>query len=424
MRVSVFLALACVAAAARAEDSYESEFERRLHKLVGYSDRDGFFLGRRASWQVRLRAVLQADGRAYFAQTPPIPDTFVIRRARPILEATFGDAFDLKIVPDFGLGQVVLFDAYVDVHPWSWLALHGGKFKTPFGLERLEDDRNVVFQERGLPSDLAPDRDVGAYLHGDIAGGALLYYLGVVNGTPDGASVDSDTNDGKDYVARLFAHPFRPLRVAWLENFGVGVAGTYGKQHGNVNTTGLAPLKTAGQNVFFSWLVDTTGTKANAIALGDRYRVSAQLYWYASRFGLLAEYVRSTTNVSTFGDPAAPIVNQAWEVEAMCVLTGERDAYDGIVPKHPFKLGRRDFGAVDVGARYGELRIDPAAFPRYADPTKSARAALAWGITANWYLTWQVKFGLLFERTTFTGGNGKGDRTPENALIGRLQLAF
>jgi len=35
-----------------------------------------------------------------------------------------------------------------------------------------------------------------------------------------------------------------------------------------------------------------------------------------------------------------------------------------------------------------------------------------------------VRFALLYEHTNFKGGNGTGDRVPENAFLGRLQVAF
>lgn len=41
-------------------------------------------------------------------------NTFVLRRVRPTLEGTLFDRFGFRIVPDFGNGQTVLQDAYIN----------------------------------------------------------------------------------------------------------------------------------------------------------------------------------------------------------------------------------------------------------------------------------------------------------------------
>ncbi|HEX6837384.1 MAG TPA: porin, partial [Polyangia bacterium] len=388
---------------------------------------DGFVLGTRDSgFQLRLRGVIQADGRAFFGTgvDQPLPDQFLIRRARPILEGTIGDFVDFRILPEFGQGNFQLLDAFVDLVPWKFLALRGGKYKTPFGLERLQQEQFLLFVERGLPQNLVPDRDIGAALHGVIGDGLLIYEAGVFNGTVDGGNVDGDNNDGKDWVFRVFSHPLR--RVRGLHDLGVGFAATYGKERGTIAATLLPTFKTTGQNTFFTFLFDATGVRPTIVALGDRYRFSPQLYWYVGPVGLLAEYVYSATTVTAYGSGTQTLLaNQAWQVQANVVVTGERASYEGVQPKRPFNLRRRHFGALELAARYGELRVDGATFPAFADPAKSARAALEWAVETNWHFTRLVKFALLFARTTFTGGAPMGgDRTPENALIGRLQIAF
>lgn len=384
---------------------------------------NGFLLSTRdQGFELRLRAVLQADGRAYFGKPLRDQDTFLIRRARLYIEGGIGDFLDYRLMPDFAGSQTQLLDAWVNLRPWSFLQLRAGKMKTPFGLERLQAEENLVFLERGLTSDLAPDRDVGAVLHGELAASAFTWTIGVLNGVPDGSSGDQDTQYGKDLVARVFAEPFRALDETWLADFGIGFAATYGKEHGSLSNTGLSSFSSDSQLVFFSWLAGPSPT-ATAIADGDRYRLSPQLRYYVGPVGLLAEYVYSSTQVSA-GARRATIANQAWEVELSFVLTLEHPTYGGLTPKRPFDPAKRHFGAFELGARVDELRVDPAAFPLFADPTTSARRAFSWTLQLNWYLTRNVRFAGMFVRTTFDGGAGMGDRLPENALFGRLQVAF
>ena len=43
--------------------------------------------------------------------------TLLLRRVRPIFEATAYKYFGVRLMPDFGDGKVVLYDAYVDAKP-------------------------------------------------------------------------------------------------------------------------------------------------------------------------------------------------------------------------------------------------------------------------------------------------------------------
>jgi phosphate-selective porin OprO/OprP len=396
--------------------------------LLGFSTAEGFWLGRPEVVQIRLRGLVQADARMYFdTDTTPIPDQLLLRRVRPTMEGTFFGFADFRIMPDFGLGNAVVQDAFVDLHPLAGLALRVGKFKSPVGLEFLKSDSYLLLLERGLTSNLVPSRDVGAALHGDIGGGIMLYDLAVMNGAPDGANLDSDINDGKDGIARLFFHPLRGFHADSIRNFGLGVAGSYGKQHGTPTASGLPAYRTFGQNIWFSYVFDPTGVKATTIAIGDRYRFTPQLYWYIGPVSIEGEYVYSAVTVT--GDlgtlePKTTLVNQAWQAQVSFFVTGDRAGWGGPKVKHPFSIRQRTFGALELAGRYGELRIDSAAFPMYADPTKSARSALEWALGFNWYLTENLKIAASYARTTFQGGAATGDRRPENALIARVQLTF
>jgi phosphate-selective porin OprO/OprP len=396
--------------------------------LLGFSPNEGFWLGRIETFQVRLRGLVQTDARMYFdTDTTPIPDQLLIRRVRPTMEGTFFGFADFRIMPDFGLGVAVVQDAFVDLHPLLGLQLRVGKFKSPVGLEFLKSDSYLLLLERGLTSNLVPSRDVGAALHGDIGGGIMLYDLAVMNGAPDGANLDSDINDGKDGVARLFFHPLRGFHADAIRNFGLGIGASYGKQHGTPTASGLPSYRTFGQNVWFTYVFDPTGVKATTIAIGDRYRVVPQLYWYIGPVSIEGEYVYSAVTVT--GDlgtlePKTTIVNQAWQAQVGFFVTGDKAGWSGPKVKHPFSIKQRSFGALELAGRYAELRIDPAVFPTYADPAKSARSALEWALGFNWYLTENLKIAASYARTTFEGGAGTGDRRPENALITRVQLTF
>jgi phosphate-selective porin OprO/OprP len=377
--------------------------------------------------QLRLRGLVQADGRDYPGDEPSIPSAFLVRRARVYIEGAYSDLADFRILPEFGQGTFQLLDAYVDFHPvpLSFLKLRVGKYKTPFGLERLVQEQNLRFIERGLVSQLVPDRDVGAALHGDAYRGFFVYEAGVFNGTTDNGNVDTDLDGEKDVVLRGVFQPFRPLKKSWLDDVGLGFATTVGNARGTATSTLLPSFRTTGMQTFFSYLTSTTApATGTVVAHGAHTRIEPQAYAFVGPVGALYEYVRDSTSVSK-GTVHGRVIDTAWQVQGFVVLTGEHGNLEGLAPKNPWDLKAKHFGAVELIGRYGELSVGKGAFPVFADPTKSARGAQAWAAGVNWYLAQQVKLAINFERTVFQGG-AKGDafRPPENDLIGRVQFAL
>ena len=180
------------------------------------------------AFQLKLRGLLHADSRWFFeGESPSNDDTFLLRRVRPIIEGTVFNIFDFRLTPDFAGDRTVIQDAYVDARFLPWLQLKGGKFKTPFGIERLQSASNIRFVERALPNNLVPNRDIGAELHGDLGQGLLSYSFAWLNGINDGRSSedfgDVDNNIDKDVAARIFAHPFQNTGLVPLQGLGWGL---------------------------------------------------------------------------------------------------------------------------------------------------------------------------------------------------------
>jgi phosphate-selective porin OprO/OprP len=184
-------------------------------------------------FQLRFGGVLQADSR-FYSEDPRTPavNSFLLRRARPITEALFDDRYLIRIMPDFGNGKVVLFDAYGEVRFAKWLSLRVGKFKPPVGLEELQTDVDLRFVERGLPSDLAPTRDVGWQLSGSSGSGAIAYQIGAFDGVPDLGNGDGSTGNSTDVAGRILLRPFQWVSSSPAVDVGVGIAGSSGAAHG------------------------------------------------------------------------------------------------------------------------------------------------------------------------------------------------
>ena len=158
--------------------------------------------------------------------------------------------FDIYFNPEVSGGAIVIQDTFVDTRFATALRLRLGKAKTPFGLEVLHSASGLLFLERALPSVLAPNRDIGIQVLGDLAGGAVSYSAALLNGTADGGSVDTDINDGKDVAGRLLVKPFAGLAGSPLTGLSLAVAGTTGRQAGS---GALSSLRTpTGRQVFFT----------------------------------------------------------------------------------------------------------------------------------------------------------------------------
>ena len=382
---------------------------------------DGFFLrSADKAFELKLRGYTQFDGRLFTQEQGPYVDTWLFRRVRPILEGTLGGVVDFRIMPDFAGSQLVLQDAYANLRYFPVANVQAGKYKAPFGLERLQSATALLFAERALPTNLVPNRDLGVMVHGTLGEGLFQYQLAYMNGVVDGGSADVDNGNNKDVVARIFAHPFQNRSEEWLSGLGVGFAFDYGVSS---NTPGAPPVyKTAGQSNFFAY---ASGTQTAE----DRVRYSPQLYYYWGSFGMLGEYVNAETGV-TLGTRNKHFDNQAWQVAASWVLTGENASYKGVVPRSSFSVEQGTLGAFEIAARYNELRVDPDIFATaFANPTTQSQRARAWGAGVNWYLNRWIKLMFDYERTYFQGGGGgtladPDDRDIESVVFMRTQLSF
>ncbi len=402
------------------------------------------------NFSLALHGVLQADNRTFFNDKGiQGNDGFLLRRARPIFQGTVFRDFDFLFVPDFGSASAqqtanptpVIQDAYLNYRYEPWLQLRAGKFKSPVSLEQLQSDPVTFFNERALPTALAPNRDVGFQLWGDVASGLVSYAAGVFNGVGDGRSTGTaDFEDHREFAGRLFFQPFKNSSADAVRGFGFGLGGSYGKTRSSANglpaTTGgtLPGFVTDGQEQFFAYNPANVGTNTPIVtADGTHWRLSPQGYYYYGPFGLLGEYVISNQRVNrtVAGPTSLRLEHTAWQVTGSWVLTGEDASYAGVTPKNPFDPRNGNWGAFQLVGRYEQLDIDDDAFPLFANPATSASKAKAWSAGLNWYLNKNIRLNGSYSHTTFSGGGGAGatapaavTRQPESVFFTRLQLAF
>jgi phosphate-selective porin OprO/OprP len=459
---ALFAALAAlpVAPAASAEDASQEQLNRRLQALeqelavvkrqlevkaeedtrdkersgLLTVDSQGFQLRSRdqKTYRLRLRGYVQSDGRLFVDNDENGNDTFLIRRARPIFEGTLFEVVDFRIMPDFGgsgtssSASATLQDAWVNYRPWSWLQLQSGKYKSPFGLERLQSATALTFIERALPTTLVPNRDVGLMIQGDLREGFAQYQVAFMNGVIDGGSADADVNDAFDVFGRAFVHPFQDTSIELLQGLGVGFAGNFGRQDGTANTatsTSTPQYRTAGQQIFFSYGVGVE-------EVDDRVRLSPQAYWSWGPLFAMGEWVRTSTNLKLVTtDEEEEVDIESWQATVSWVVTGENRTYQGVVPRTSFNPAREDTGpgAWELAARIDGWKIDDDVFDQgFASEASQAEEALEWALGVNWYVNPFLKIALDYNETHFDGGGGAigSDRDTEHVLGSRFQVAF
>lgn len=369
----------------------------------------------------KLRGTVQFDQRHFLDdESPAVNDSSLFRRLRPSLEGTLGPLLAYRITPELAGDSATVVDAYVDVRFNPAYTLRAGKLKGPIGLERLQSASAISLIERGFPTELAPNRDVGVQLQGELLAGRLSYAAGLYNGAPDGRDAPTvDADNHVEFAARLFAEPWRNDANA-LSGLGFGLAASIGDKRGAGNNF-LPRYRTPGQNVFFNY-------RSTVTANGTHRRLSPQAYYYRNAFGVLGEYIISEQDVGLSNNPAAnsTLKHDAWQLTASWVLTGEDASYRGIGrPDRPYAIGAPGWGAFELVGRCGELDVDDDAFPLFAAADGAASRAQAWGIGLNWYLTSNLKLAVNHARARFSGGAAGGaDREDEKTVFSRIQVAF
>jgi phosphate-selective porin OprO/OprP len=392
---------------------------------------DGFFL--RSSdrcFYLRITGQIQADYRTFLDDVDFVDvDNFFIRRARLGIEADLFGVYEFRLLPDFGQGQSRIQDAYINLHYWDAFQFEAGKFKQPFSYEQLIQDRYVPTLERSLIDQLVPGRDVGVMVHGQhLFGDRLDYAASFSNG---GINADTDTNDRKDFAARIVVRPFS-CGLPILHGLQVGVSGTIGVEEEPANPQ---TLRTPAGVPWFQF-----NQTVRADGLRDRW--SPEVEYFFGPFGVATQYLgeRQRFRPAFFG-PGSNIVEDVpfsgFYVLTSYLLTGEeRTGYSQQVaplrnfnPCCPFACP----GAWEILARISKLNVGNAVFSpkpaRLADPSLYSDGATELTIGFNWYLNKWVRTQFNWEHAWFDepvrlGPGPAGLLGHQDTLMARFQIIF
>jgi phosphate-selective porin OprO/OprP len=375
------------------------------------SDREAMFVVRSGESALRAGGYVQADLRHLAGETE-----LGARRLRLVLAGKLGHRVAFRFMPDFAGATPAIFDAYVDVGGGA-ARLMAGVFKVPFGLERLQNATSLWFLERGLPTELGPNRDVGAQVHGEPFGPLLRYAVGVFNGTSDGAN-DYARRDGALVGAlHAFAFPLRESDAGPLRGLGLGAAATAGKVRGDATVPRLGAARSPALEPLGAYV---EGARAD----GASTRGALQAVWEAGRVFVLAERVVSTQAAVDGESRQATLRREAWQVLASFAITDDDVGFAGVRPRRPFDLARGTPGALVASARVGELVVGPGAFGRLLDPGASAARVRSAGASLTWALDDHLRAQAELVVTTREGPDGRALAGPERSFGMRWQGRF
>jgi phosphate-selective porin OprO/OprP len=372
------------------------------------------------NFRIELGGRFQADFDAAEGDTRTLSGSklgsqFLVRRARLNLDGRLYRWIGFRIEAEFTEG-VSLKDAYLDLAFFPELRLQAGQFKVPFSLEELTSSRFIDFVERSIVNELAPSRDRGVMLYGDLMQGAVSYYLGGFNGTGEDTS---DNNGDKDLAFRLAFAPFRGSDSFWLKGLQFAGNVTWGNQDGSTSAQGRTSARTIERFRFF----------APQPTRGDRLRYGGDLAWLIGPAALKFEYdvqANERNGLGPGGSNLDDVMATGWYVSGTYVLTGEDKLRSGnVLPRNAFIpfSGKGGLGAFELGIRYAELDFDSDDPVNFFDGnlsripgggTTAVNGAQALTLGFNWYFNEWTR--LMFNWTNYWYDNSLG--TPFSCQLG------
>lgn len=361
--------------------------------------------------RLQIGGFLQMEGR-FAAQDDQrrVTNTFTMRRFRVILQGRLARHFEYYWNLDFSNNVLTLRDAYFDTVFSRAFHVRVGKMKAPFSYDRLLLVSQTLFIERGMSTNVAPDRDTGIQVFGDLVGGVVNYAGMIGNGTADGQLSELDTNENKDLIGRVMIRPWARNAKSPLNTLSVGVAASSGLQAGPVPS-----FPSPGRQQFFSYGPGAAGE-------ARRNRWSPQGSYFHGPFWGYAEWVRSSGPIRRAG-AVADVDHESWQVAGSWVLTGENVPERNIRPRVNFDPPSGHWGALQVIGRYQELHVSRNAFDLGLAANGASRSARSALVGLNWYLNPLVKWNFNFERTVFDG-SATAPRQPENAILFQAQFSL
>jgi phosphate-selective porin OprO/OprP len=267
------------------------------------------------------------------------------------------DQIDLGLVePKWRFGEWK--DLFINWSTFDAIRIKAGRFKMPFGLEQNTSVSDLDFAYRTLGSvKIAPGRDTGVMVYGELLDNSLIYEAGVFDDDGDNGELEEERfvlegedleNIGPSFAARVVGEIFRRLPVHdRLKGAEVGIAYTR-----SYIPEGLNSLQ--GEDLWGYDFFERVYVK------GHRQRLGLQWDWSPGPTGFKAEWMQSREQrlgQSNRNEDLSDFIGTAWYASATWIITGE-DKDSDVTPNNPLFQG--GLGLFEIGVRYDKLTFTSA----------------------------------------------------------------
>jgi phosphate-selective porin OprO and OprP len=310
-----------------------------------------------------------------------------IARRRVGVEGRIMRAVDFEL--EYEIAAREWRDALVDYRQFTAVRVRAGRFKMPFSLDEMTSATKLDFVYRSrIAARLAPGRDNGVLVHGQVLRNALAYEAGLFRNDGDNARPGASARvfGGRSSALRLVARPLVASRST-MADWQVGIA----LSETNI-PEGFSAVRA--RTVLGSSFYDS-----DVWVKGRRRRVGLETRWRPGPAAIQAEYIRLTDErrgQSVEDGDLSPLQAAGWYISGTWLITGERKSKGGDRPARPLALFSKQhgIGAVELAARierldFGNGASGGSSSPRADRVLGNANQVLTYGI--NWYLNRWVK---------------------------------
>jgi phosphate-selective porin OprO/OprP len=299
------------------------------------------------AFSIRFRAVARSTPASSSANGGAVAnDSFLLRRARIITEGNLGRGFSFVFVPEFGGSSVSILDAAVGVSLDDSLQLKFGKLHPPLASNACRASAGPTSTSPRSPPTSCPRATSVSRLSGT-SPPAPSRTAGVFGGVADnGTSPNSDFDNDKDLIARVYATPSRTPRARPCE----ASPWAWPAASAAPRPPPAAPPPTAptASRCIFKY-ADATVADGLQLAPDSAVRLPRRA------LRLAGEYVVSSTELRS-GTATATLANRAWQVSAPAMCShGEFSSFSGVKPRNSFNLADGTWGAFELVGRVSPL---------------------------------------------------------------------